>query len=231
VLIALDGLLLDLDDTLFDHRSAANLAAAQFARTIPGWHGTDREAADRWLQLENEHFPKYARGECSLREQHRLRVRDFHRSLAEISDAAADAIFRSYLTFYETHWRPLPGSASLIARALAAGLKVGVLTNGDEHQQRLKLERIGLLHRQLLVFTSAELGVAKPSARAYELACAGLHTAPERTLMVGDNHENDVAAARAAGLQAIHFDRAGAGLDPLAHATLAEIEFRIFGGA
>jgi putative hydrolase of the HAD superfamily len=214
VLSDLDGVLLDLDDTLFDHRTAADQAAVAWAGALPGWQDRAEDAVARWLALENEHFPRYARGELTLLEQRRIRVRAFHPSLAALDDAAIDAAFVDYLAFYESYWRALPGASSLVEGLLASGLKVGILTNGYPDQQQQKLERTGLFRADVPIFASAGLGVAKPSPQAFQLACAGLGTMPSRTLMVGDNYEFDVVAARTAGLPAMFFDRHGRGVEP-----------------
>lgn len=220
MLSELDGVLLDLDDTLFDHRTAADRAAVAWAGALPGWQDGAEEAVARWLALENEHFPRYARGELTLLEQRRVRVRAFHPSLAVLDDAGVDAAFVRYLAFYESYWRALPGASSLVEGLLASGLKVGILTNGYPDQQRDKLDRTGLVYPQVPMFASAALGVAKPSPQAFELACAGLGTVGARTLMVGDNYEFDVLAARAAGLPALFFDRHARGLEPGAPTSL-----------
>jgi putative hydrolase of the HAD superfamily len=59
-----------------------------------------------------------------------------------------------------------------------------------------------------VVSTSQSLGVSKPAAEAYHLTCKALGTEPAETLMIGDNLELDVVGARAAGLTALHLDRA-----------------------
>jgi len=51
---------------------------------------------------------------------------------------------------------------------------------------------------------SAEVGLAKPDARIYQLAVERLAVAPEQAVFVDDYLDN-VEAARAAGLHAIHF--------------------------
>jgi putative hydrolase of the HAD superfamily len=229
VLSELTGVLFDLDDTLFDHRGAADRAAVHWAQSLPAWSDSDQAAVDRWLELENEHFPSYARGECSLAEQRNRRVRAFHPSLAELPQDGVEEAFADYLRHYESFWQALPGAVRLVERLIASGVKVGVLTNGYPDQQRLKLERTGLFRPEVPIFASAGLGVAKPSPRAFELACAGLGTAPEHTLMIGDNYDFDVAAARAAGLRGLHFDRWARGLELGSPVTLSEVELRLFG--
>lgn len=88
-----------------------------------------------------------------------------------------------------------------------------MVTNGQAGQQQAKLVATGLADVCGPVLASTRLGVAKPDPRAYAAACARMSVAPARALMVGDNYELDVVAARAAGLRAVHLDRDGSGLD------------------
>lgn len=99
-------------------------------------------------------------------------------------------------------------AAPALRRVAAAGLRTAVLTNGDQAQQTAKLAKIGLLDLCGPVFASSGLPAAKPDRRAYLTACDRLGVGPAEALMVGDNYELDVAAARAAGLPAIHLARA-----------------------
>jgi HAD superfamily hydrolase (TIGR01509 family) len=54
------------------------------------------------------------------------------------------------------------------------------------------------------VVYSHETGVNKPDPRAFAAACAGLRSRPEDCLLV-DDHPPNIAAARAFGMQAVHF--------------------------
>lgn len=83
-----------------------------------------------------------------------------------------------------------------------------------EQKQRSKVRATGLADLCGTVFASAELPAAKPDPRAYAAACAGLGVDPAQALMVGDNYDLDVVAARASGLDALHLDRAGLHRDP-----------------
>jgi putative hydrolase of the HAD superfamily len=89
----------------------------------------------------------------------------------------------------------------------AAGLATAVLTNGVTEQQTDKIARVGLTGRLGPVFTAEDLGVAKPDPEAFRLACARWGLEPSAVLSVGDRHDLDVLAARAAGLHAVHLDR------------------------
>lgn len=61
-----------------------------------------------------------------------------------------------------------------------------------------------------VLFTSEQMGHAKPDSQAFLLPCHSLELPPSQVLYVGDNFRVDVEGARAAGLQALHLDRAGA---------------------
>jgi putative hydrolase of the HAD superfamily len=206
----LDGVLLDLDGTLLDHREAAAAAALQWARALPGWD--EDEAADtRWTQLERRYFPLYLCGELTFQEQRRLRVRAFHASLSTLDDAEADRQFDDYLTRYRSNWRAFPDVAGFLRRVHNQGLMAGVLTNGNASQQREKLEAI-LPGSGLMLLASSELGFAKPSPESFQAACARLGIRPKRTVMIGDDRDVDVLGARRAGLQALHLDRGAGGV-------------------
>lgn len=199
----LAGVLLDLDGTLLDHRGAADQAARVWSqRFVPTETGDD--PAQLWAVLESRYFRLFEQGECTFQEQRRRRVRAFHPDLAGLTDGQADAVFAGYLELYRAAWRPCPGAHEIVTRAISAGCRVGVLTNGEREQQMEKLSAIGLTQPELVLFASSDLGCAKPSARAFELACDGLGSSPARTVMIGDDAEIDILGARAAGLRAIH---------------------------
>jgi putative hydrolase of the HAD superfamily len=93
----------------------------------------------------------------------------------------------------------------------ATGMRVAVLTNGAEHQQTQKIAVTGLAGRVGPLFCCDALGYAKPDPRAYQHVCGALGLACEHVLHVGDHYNLDVLGARAAGLAAVHLDRANRG--------------------
>ncbi len=201
-------MLFDLDGTLLDHESAA---AAALRAWLPSY-GLSREDIEAviplWSDLEDRHYRAWRAGEISFQEQRRRRIRDFLPAVGGTVQAGQlAAVFAGYLTGYEAAWAAFDDAAPALRRIAAAGHRIGVLTNGDHAQQTAKLAAIGLLDLCGPVFASSELPAAKPDRRAYIEACRRLHVDPGHALMVGDNYELDVLAARAAGLSAIHLDR------------------------
>jgi len=66
-----------------------------------------------------------------------------------------------------------------------------------------------------VVVDSSEVGMRKPDPRIYELTCERAGCTPEASVFLDDHHDN-VAAARALGIETVHV-----GPDPLA--TIAEL--------
>ncbi len=97
-----------------------------------------------------------------------------------------------------------PGTKELISSLRASGRKIGILSNWDDRLHVL-LEEFGLAKAFDLVLTSCEAGLAKPDPRFFEQACEELGVYPEEALMVGDHLEEDVLAARRAGLWALRY--------------------------
>ncbi|MDQ6524706.1 HAD family hydrolase [Nocardioides sp. LHD-245] len=205
------ALLLDLDDTLVDHRGAAD-------RGLRAWLSglgladspSDLEAhVERWFVLEARHYERAQRGEVTYVEHRRARIRDFLPGWDLSDDTLADDVYAGFLGYYRAAWRAFDDAAAAIERFRRSGLPVGILTNGELSVQTEKLRRTGLLRADVPVFASSALPAAKPDPRSYLAACAGLGTDPGATLMVGDSLRHDVVGAQRAGLQARLLDRYG----------------------
>jgi putative hydrolase of the HAD superfamily len=207
---AIRGLLLDLDDTLFDHRHATRRAfAAWHACSGAGDGGeTGEQALARWLAISNKHWRRLAEGEISFLELRRDRLRDFFgRSLA---DAEADALFEPYRQAYEQNWM-LTAQAEAFLLATDHLPRV-VVTNGPRAMQQRKLAVTGLSLRIQHLVTPEDCGHAKPRPEIFLHALERLGLQASECLMVSDDHRCDIAPAQALGMAAFHVDHEGRGL-------------------
>ena len=132
----------------------------------------------------------------------------------EIPDAAYFAALREMLDLalddqaMASGWNaiigePVPGMAALV-RDLAARLPLYVFSNTNAAHVEFFKPR----HRELLapfreVICSCELGRRKPEREAFEMVAARIGASPARIGFFDDNPEN-VASARALGMQAFH---------------------------
>jgi putative hydrolase of the HAD superfamily len=95
-----------------------------------------------------------------------------------------------------------------LAAARARGERLVVVSNWDVSLGEV-LGRVGLAPLLDGVVTSAAAGVRKPSAAIFEQALILAGTTPARAIHVGDSVEEDVAGARAAGIEPILVRRDG----------------------
>jgi putative hydrolase of the HAD superfamily len=116
-------------------------------------------------------------------------------------DAATLAQFRCDFFARDVLDRELLADVDRLRRA---GYHLGLVSNaGDDARQRFR-EDYGINDHFDALTISAEEGVMKPDRRLYEIALARADVAPAQTVFVDDFFEN-VEAARAIGMYAIHF--------------------------
>ena len=65
-------------------------------------------------------------------------------------------------------------------------MPVGVVTNGNHHQQTSKINRIGLEPLLDRIFSSEQTNHAKPAPQAFIQSCKSMQISPAQTLYVGD---------------------------------------------
>jgi putative hydrolase of the HAD superfamily len=92
----------------------------------------------------------------------------------------------------------------------AKEMRLVCVSNWDCSLARV-LERCGLLDRLDGVVSSAEAGARKPDPAIFRPALALAGCGPDEALHVGDTPEEDLEAARSAGIQALLIDRDGGG--------------------
>jgi len=90
------------------------------------------------------------------------------------------------------------------ARLQAAGVRTGILSNiGDSIAESIRARLPWLTHFDHCTW-SHKWGMAKPDAAIYIVTANALQTNPGSILFIDDREEN-IAGARAAGFQAIHY--------------------------
>ncbi|MEV0234403.1 HAD family hydrolase [Nonomuraea sp. NPDC050786] len=202
------GVLFDLDDTLLDHRGAADAAIVAWVSAHSPGHPRLDEVAVLWAGLEGPYLAMWHAGTCSLQEQRRLRLRALCQELAVPAPVDLDVAYADFSERYRQNWT----AHHDVAQALAEldGLVLGVLTNGTQRLQEAKVRAIGLAGLVGPVLTGEVLGGHfKPSPAAYTGAAAALGLAPEEVLLVGDDVDKDVTGPAPTGMRSVWLDRLG----------------------
>ncbi|MSS01988.1 HAD family hydrolase [Floccifex porci] len=84
-----------------------------------------------------------------------------------------------------------------------------ILTNGENNHQRNKCKALQVedFVDPLNIFTSGQIGYAKPDVRAFHKVLEAMNEKSEDWYYIGDNYKNDMEGAKKAGLKTIHFNR------------------------
>ena len=91
-----------------------------------------------------------------------------------------------------------------IRRLRGDGLKVALLTNNVKEFGSAWRSTFPVDELFEVVVDSSEVGMRKPDPRIYRLTCERLGVAPTASVFVDDNRDN-LEAARAVGIEAVHF--------------------------
>jgi len=144
-------------------------------------------------------------------------------SLTDLESRHVDPLFEQLWDYFAQpdSWRLAPEVPAVWQRLTAAGLRLGIASNFDA---RLEAVRRGHppLDAARWCFVSSQFGFRKPSPHFFGAIQQRLGLRPDEILLVGDDHDHDFQAARAAGWNAVLVNRS-APTQPGQVATLAEL--------
>ena len=106
----------------------------------------------------------------------------------------------------KTAWRIFDDVVPALDTLRSRGLKLGVISNWDERLKPL-LRELGLASYFDAVLVSCEAGSCKPSPAIFNQAADKLALPPASILHIGDQFEEDVRGATAAGFRALELRR------------------------
>jgi HAD superfamily hydrolase (TIGR01549 family) len=202
--------LFDLDDTLFDHLSAARAALT----VVQNQHACFREWPFAALErLHAEHLEALHQvvlsGAMGI---DAARIERFRRVFLAAGVTAAPSLLEATASAYRRAYlegrRPIEGARALLA-ALKPHVRIGVVSNNllDEQRDKLRVcEFTGLIDALVV---SEEAGTSKPDPAIFRLALERVGCSADEAVMIGDSWPADVEGARAAGIPVIWFNPAG----------------------
>ncbi len=202
------AILFDLDDTLFDHRRASNLALgamhAAYAPDLP----FDAFASTHAEVLEDFHA-RFLAGEFTLDGARVARMQTlFTRFDRALDTATAARAARLYREQHQANRRLVTGAGELLD-ALHGHCRLGIVTNNSTAEQLEKLRALDIARYFDVVVISEDVGVTKPDPRIFSIALERIGARAQDTVFIGDNWINDIAGALDAGMAAIWLDREG----------------------
>ncbi len=194
-----DGLVFDLDNTLFDFESAFAGVVSDFYEqhlrtTTPVTRADAVAMMIRWdhdLHAVTQYVPD-------------LKARRFARWLSEWPGTGLDiaALTGWYDEAMDQQMQPDPEVNTFLAHLNDRHVPWGIVTNGPSGMQRHKCQALGLDQLAPFIVVSEEVGYAKPDPRIFRdaLDATGL-TRSEQVMFVGDNPQTDIDGARRFGMR------------------------------
>ena len=211
------ALILDLDDTILDAYRGRSEAWVELCHEFAGRLGVVAPEELHAAVLESAEWvwsdPERARqARLNLREGRRQIVQGAFARLGIPAAPIADTMANRFTTLRERAVKLFPGAIDTLRHLGKAGVRLGLLTNGQAESQRGKIERFGLEPFFHHVQIEEEFGVGKPDERAFQHALVALGVGPNEAWMVGDNLANDILGAQQAGIYAVWLDASGHGV-------------------
>ena len=197
--------LFDLDDTLLDFRASEHLSFRHTLAQLGVTGDMDGLFAD-YQAINTALWRAFEQGTVS---KDFLKVERFRRAFAahrlDLDPEAASSLYLDSLA----HTVVLVDGALRLCETLAGIGEVGIITNGVEQIQNLRIASAGLLPYLSFVATSEACGFAKPDERFFAYA-VGMARACSRSeiVIVGDRLDADILGANRYGIESCWFNPA-----------------------
>jgi HAD superfamily hydrolase (TIGR01509 family) len=142
-----------------------------------------------------------------------------------------DTLMRDFPQFEGAmvHWprvEQMPGVKETL-QSLAGRFVLCVASNAGDSDAELMghaLERVGVRHFFDHLWTSRELGGAKPTLAFFQSILRALDLEPAACIMIGDDYKKDIIPAKAAGLWTVWLAPSPAPMAPAADAVIHSME-------
>lgn len=204
----LRAVLIDLDDTLFDHRAAARSALEAVSARDPALGGVPFDALEARHRaiLEDLHRAVLSGG-MTVDEARALRFRTLIQEQGETCDAERlERLTSAYRGAYQANWTCLPGARELAVELKRRSVLIAIVTNNIVSEQVAKLRRLGLEPFVDALVVSEAVGSSKPDGRIFAHALDELGVTAAEAVMLGDSWTADIDGARASGIRAVWFN-------------------------
>ena len=214
------AIFIDIDDTLLDYIPCcreAFLSALSALETENGkWkmeNGkcTKDELFQLFFSISGRLFSEAKHGKHTIAEVMELYPKEFIETAGYPPEAVEPFKHAFRAAWGKTHTL-VPGAKELLEYLRAKGYRLFAASNSFGHLQRSRLDYAGILPFFEDTYISMDIGYDKPDVRFYEEALRRCGLQAHEVVMIGDSMTTDVIGAKAAGLDAIYFDRSSMSL-------------------
>lgn len=199
------AVLIDIDNTLLDFHKCAKesmcLAAEDFGIDFP------ENFFEIFTEINNRLWSEIEKGQLNRQGLFKIRWTLIFDAMGIKADGPAfEEVFRDYI---KRSAIPVDG-ANEILEYLSGKYYVSVASNSSFEQQRARLEKAGMMKFIRNIFTSEEIGFAKPSQEFFSACRKELSSfEKEEIILIGDSVTADIEGAKSYGFKTCWFNFAG----------------------
>ncbi|MBM4765474.1 HAD family hydrolase [Bacillus sp. B15-48] len=200
----MDTIIFDVDDTLYDQAHSFHKTVRMLFQEPLSDEGIDElyKASRKYSEIL---FDQSEAGEISLFEWQTGRIiaacKDFNIPI----DTEKATIFHETYAAEQKNISLFPEVEELLNVLTKEGKQLGILTNGEEKHQAMKIKQLGLSRwvSEEKIFISGTIGHAKPKREVFDFIEEKMNLDQSKTVYIGDNFEKDIIGAKQAGWQAV----------------------------
>ena len=214
------AIFIDIDDTILDYipccreafdKAIEELKIKNYELKIPQ---SEDELFQLFFDISGRLFSEAKHGMHTIAQVMDLYPKEFIETIGYPPEAV-DPFKHAFRAAWGTTHTLVPGAKETLERLHNKGYRLFAASNSFGHLQRSRLERAGVLHLFEDTYISIDIGYDKPDVRFYEEALRRCGLQANEVLMIGDSMTTDIIGARAAGLDALYFDRATMSIEEL----------------
>lgn len=199
-------LFFDLDHTLWDFRTNSREVLLELHAEMQlvdlGIPHTEFVAV--YEEVNADLWGRYEAGKLDKSVLRALRFRNTLLQFGVKSDRTVRHLAEEYLA-RTPHRKALNPGALELLNDLREHHVLHIITNGFEDVQRMKLRASGITDHFQVMLSSERAGANKPQERIFRKALELAKARPEESLMIGDSATADIAGARGAGIDQVHY--------------------------
>lgn len=211
------AIFIDIDDTLLDYIPCCREAFHEGIRElgISGLGVSEDELFQLFFSISGRLFSEAKHGKHTIAEVMELYPAEFIAKSGlgdeRVSGLGVEELTDTFKHAFRAAWGRthtlVPGAKEILEDLRAKGYRLFAASNSFGHLQRSRLDYAGILPFFEDTYISMDIGYDKPDVRFYEEALRRCGLQAHEVVMIGDSMTTDVIGAKAAGLDAIYFNR------------------------
>lgn len=195
----------DLDRTLWDFETNSKVALETVYRenSLNEFFSSFILFYERYQQENSKVWQRYYKKEIDKNEVRFLRI---YNTLKTANKEFCNNLSQQYIEIAMAETALMPYTKEILNYLLDKKYRLHIITNGFKEVQAQKLANCNIISFFDTVTTSEDAKAHKPHPKAFLHAIKEANTTLEKSAMVGDDIETDIAGAKQIGLLSIYFN-------------------------